>query len=98
MNREAVLRTLRSHQGDLRNLGVRRAAVFGSVARGEETSESDIDLMVEIDPDAKLGVFEYAGVIGYLTALFPGRIDVANKAQLKSMVRERAEVEAVYAF
>jgi Nucleotidyltransferase domain len=41
---------------------VRRAAVFGSVARGNNGADSDIDILVEIDPDAHLTVYDYAGL------------------------------------
>jgi predicted nucleotidyltransferase len=98
MNRDVVLQTLRSHERTLQGLGVRRAAVFGSVARGEQTAESDVDLLVEIDPEARIGVFEYAGIVDYLTTLFPGRVDVANGAKLKPLVCTIAERDAVYAF
>jgi uncharacterized protein len=42
-----VLRTLRNHESELRHLGVSHAAVFGSVARGEATAGSDIDVLVD---------------------------------------------------
>jgi predicted nucleotidyltransferase len=46
----------------LRARGVRRAAVFGSTARGDNGRDSDIDIMVEIDAEAHLTVYEYAGL------------------------------------
>jgi predicted nucleotidyltransferase len=55
-----VLDTLRTHQSELRRLGVAHAAVFGSVARGEAGTDSDIDVLVDLDQDRALGVFEYA--------------------------------------
>ena len=53
----SVLETLRAHEADLRGMGVSHAAVFGSVARGDAGSGSDIDVMVELDdPDGHLRV------------------------------------------
>ncbi len=98
MTRDAVIQTLRAHHGHLRELGVRRAALFGSLTRGEAGEASDIDLTVEVDPAAPIGVFEYVGIVQYLEALFPGRVDVANQAKLKPLVRLTAERDAVYAF
>ncbi len=98
MTRDAVIETLRSHRSRLQALGVRRAALFGSLARGETGDTSDIDLMVEVDPAAPIGVFEYVGIVQYLESLFPGRVDVANQAKLNPLVRRTAERDAVYAF
>jgi hypothetical protein len=47
MTRDAVLEILRCHRARLHELGVRRAALFGSLARDEASDGSDIDLMVE---------------------------------------------------
>jgi predicted nucleotidyltransferase len=98
MNSEQVIATLRAHEPELRNLGVRHAALFGSVARNEATPTSDIDIMVDIDPEAPIGVYEYVGIIHYLTDLFPVPVDVANQKTLKRFVRPNAERDAVYAF
>ena len=63
MNRQEILDRLRENERALRARGVTRAALFGSVARGEQRPDSDIDIMVEIAPDAPVGVFEYIGIV-----------------------------------
>jgi uncharacterized protein len=98
MNREHAIAVLRSHEQELRHRGVLHAALFGSVARNEAKPTSDIDILVEIEPDAPVGVFEYVGITQYLADLFPGRVDVANRSSLKPFVRPSAERDAVYAF
>jgi len=98
MDRSQILALLKKHESELRNRGVRRIALFGSAARGEARPDSDIDLMVEIDPKAPVGVFEYVGIVQYLEDLFPNHVDVANRESLKPLVRPAAEREAVYAF
>ena len=77
---------------------MRRAAVFGSVARGESRSDSDIDIMVEIDPGTHLTVFDYAGLKDYIASLFDGPADVVNRDGLKPYVRSAATADAIYAF
>ena len=98
MNSDDILATLRAHQLELRHRGVRHAALFGSVARGEATTASDIDILVEHDSDAPIDVFAYTGITQYLSDLFPERVDVANRDRLKPSVRPRAERDAVFAF
>lgn len=51
---EIVIATLRAHETELRQAGIRRLSLFGSVARGEGESDSDVDLAVEFDPAAQM--------------------------------------------
>lgn len=51
---ESVIATLRAHEAELRQAGIRRLSLFGSVARGDATMESDIDLAAEFDPAAEM--------------------------------------------
>jgi predicted nucleotidyltransferase len=98
MDREQVIATLRAHEAELRYRGIRHAALFGSVARGEATATSDIDLLIELDPEAPIGVFEYVDLTDFIGGLFPVRTDIANRDKLKPHVRPQAERDAVYAF
>ena len=98
MNSHDALETLRRSEPALRARGVRRAAVFGSVARGENRPDSDLDIMVEIDPEAHLTVFDYAGLKEYIAELFDGPVDVVDRDSLKAHVRPGATNDALYAF
>jgi predicted nucleotidyltransferase len=98
MNREQIIATLRAHELQLRERGVLHVALFGSAARGEAKPASDIDIMIELEPEAPIGLFEYVEITQYLGDLFPNRVDVANRNKLKALVRPGAEQDAVYAF
>jgi predicted nucleotidyltransferase len=50
---KSVLEALKAHEAELRQLGVRHAAVFGSVARGQARPQSDIDVLVDLDPTSR---------------------------------------------
>ena len=93
-----VLRTLQANEAELRRRGVRHAAVFGSVARGETRVNSDIDVLVDLDPDKPMGIFEYASLKLYVGELFGGAGDVVNRKTLKPLLREAILAEAVNAF
>src|SRR4051812_16612182 len=73
MKTEEALTILRRFESDLRARGVRRAALFGSVARGDNRPDSDI--MIEIEPDARITVYDYAGLKEYIESLFDGPVD-----------------------
>ena len=98
MDRDAILATLRRHEQALRHRGVLHAALFGSMARNEATADSDIDILIEIAPEAGVGLFEYVAITQYLADMFPQRVDVANRTSLKALVKPSAERDAVYAF
>jgi len=98
MDRQDVLDRLRENERALRERGVSHAALFGSLARGEQRPDSDIDIMLEIAPEAPVGVYEYVGIVQFIEEMFPRRVDVVNRASLKRYVRPHAERDAVYAF
>jgi predicted nucleotidyltransferase len=98
MDQQQIIAKLRENEAALRARGVTHAALFGSRARGDERPDSDIDIMIEIAPDAPVGVYEYVAITQYLADLFPNRVDVANRRKLKALVRPFAEREAVHVF
>jgi predicted nucleotidyltransferase len=98
MTRDDVIATLRAHEAELKRQGVTHAALFGSLARGEAGPDSDIDVMVEIDPDAHIGLWGYSAVVLFIQGLFNRKVDVADREGLKAYVRPSAERDAIYAF
>jgi predicted nucleotidyltransferase len=98
MNGEQVITRLRDHEAELRRRGVRHAALFGSVARGKAGPESDIDIFIELDPEAPIGVYQYVDIQQFIRDLFSDRVDVSNRKTLKAYVRQEAERDAVFAF
>jgi predicted nucleotidyltransferase len=98
MDKDAILARLKANETALKAQGVAHAALFGSRARGEDRPDSDIDIMVEIAPGARIGVFEYVGIVLSIEDLFPMRVDVSNREALKPYVKPSAERDAIYAF
>ena len=93
-----AVETLRAHEGELRRFGVAHAAVFGSVARGEDGAESDIDVLVELDGERPMGIFEYARLKIYVGEILDRASDVVNRRTLKPLLRESILRNAVNAF
>jgi predicted nucleotidyltransferase len=73
--------------------GARRVRVFGSVARGEDDAQSDVDFLVELDPGRSL--LDLGGLQFELKALLGRPVDVVTERGLKARIRERVPREAL---
>lgn len=62
MTREEIIAKIRSSAPALRAEGVTKLAIFGSRARGDERDDSDLDLLIEVDPNAKFSLLDLIGV------------------------------------
>lgn len=98
MDSRRAIDILMANRAELITRGVAHVAVFGSTARGQNRPDSDLDLLVEVDPTADLGVYEYVSLTRFIRTLFPVAVDIANRATLQPHVRPSAEREAIYAF
>lgn len=98
MNRQEILDRLRENELALRERGVTHVALFGSRARGDNGPNSDIDIMIDIAPEAIQDVYSYVGLKNYIADLFTGNVDVVDREALKTCVRPAAMADAVYAF
>ena len=70
--------------------GGHNVRIFGSVARGEDTDDSDIDLLVDLDPEVGL-----VGLCRELTDLLGADVDVVPGDALKPGLRDRVLAEAI---
>lgn len=77
-----------------RRYQVRELSFFGSAARGEMRPDSDIDLLVEFLPDAKVDLVDHAGLMLDLAQLLGRKVDLVSKKGLKPLIRASVLVEA----
>ena len=98
MRRDDVIAKLKAAESALRARGVRRAAVFGSIARGDERPDSDIDILVEFEPGAEGSIYDYMNLKEYIAGLFDGPVDVIDRGALKPHLRAPVVRDTLYAF
>lgn len=93
-----LLMQLRSHQRRIRDLAkarlIHNVRVFGSIARGEETEDSDVDLLVDYDA-ASRGVLALAAFASDVEALIGTPVDVSTPDLLRDEIRDQVLAEAV---
>jgi len=93
-----VVHALRAAAPRLRELGVRHLSLFGSTARGTQRPDSDIDLLVDLDAQRPIDLFDYAEIVAEIQKLVPQRVDVARRDKLKSHVVPGAFQDEIHVF
>ncbi len=93
LTRDLAIKRLRSIEGDIRGLGVRRLALFGSVLRNEARLDSDVDVLVEFDPAQK--TFDnFMGLVTLLEHALEHRVEVVTTESLSPFIGPHILAEA----
>jgi predicted nucleotidyltransferase len=103
MDKDQVIAKLREHETELRAAGAERVSIFGSVARGEATEESDLDVLVRIsDPimQSGWGYFSALAILQERIAEITGfdSVDVIAEPITKDRVRRSVERDRTIAY
>ncbi len=98
MDRDQVIAILRSHEAELRAAGVEHLRLFGSVARGDQTAESDIDILVELDSSERCSLFVLGGIQADLNDWLGPKAHVSPRNGLRPSILDRALADALDAF
>ncbi|MGA2144355.1 MAG: nucleotidyltransferase family protein [Bryobacteraceae bacterium] len=98
MNRDEVISKLRAHEAELKAAGIVRLAVFGSVARGDNSPESDVDLLADFDKTKHYTLLTMGRIENRLADLLGTRVDLSSPEWLKESVKNQVLREAVLAF
>ena len=82
-----------------RRYGVKELSLFGSAVRGELRPESDIDVMVEFEPEARIGLIAFESLVSDLEVLIGRQVDLVTKRGLKPWVRPEVlkQARVIYA-
>ena len=99
MDKNTVIDALNSHREELRALGVKSLALFGSVARGQAGAHSDIDIAATYDDDVVRDLMDMGGVAAAIESyLGTNNFDLANEQNLSPHVRGQFNREHVRIF
>jgi uncharacterized protein len=93
MDRDTIISLLTKKRDHLFKLGVRSLALFGSVARGEANPNSDVDLLVDMEPPYTFD--RYIQTKFFLEDLLECSVDLVISDTLKPQVRPGVEKEAI---
>jgi predicted nucleotidyltransferase len=90
-DKEALARLCRKHR-------IRRLALFGSVLKGTDRPDSDVDLLVEFEPDAVPGFLGLAAIETQLSQLLGRPVDLRTASELSPHFRQSVESTAEVQF
>lgn len=94
MDKDETLKLLNLHGAEIRErFGVKRLALFGSVARDDASEESDVDVLVEFEGSTTFR--GYMGLKSYLEDLFQRPVDLVTEAGLRPVFRPYVEGDAI---
>jgi uncharacterized protein len=96
--KDRVIVILREHAPELRDAGVMHLRVFGSVARGDNSSNSDIDLLADFDRSRRLTLVTVGRLESRLADLLGVKVDLSSPEWMRESIRERVLKEAVLVF
>lgn len=97
MERQTILGILRAHRQELNDAGIVHLHLFGSVARGEASPDSDIDLMADLS-ERRYSLLGMVHLENRLADILGGKVELSPANSMKAPVRERALSESVLAF
>jgi predicted nucleotidyltransferase len=93
MRREDVLSLLTAHRNDIERFGVTSLRLFGSVARGDASADSDVDLLVSFQETPSFSGYMKLRI--FLEDLLGAKVDLVTESGLRDRVRSFVEKEAI---
>ena len=75
---DECLEILLRAKSELKRVGVRHASIFGSVSRGDARADSDVDILVELDPKARVGLVRFVEIRERLQTLLNRNVDLVS--------------------
>jgi len=95
---EQVIATLRAHETELRQAGLRSLSLFGSVARGETEADSDIDLAAEFDPAVRMDLLQLSALQRRIAELVGRPVDLLPEPVEKRRLQDQINQDRRRAF
>jgi uncharacterized protein len=98
VDKERIIGILRDHAPELQAAGLLHLRIFGSVARGEAISQSDIDLLADFEKSKRITLVTVGRLQHRLTDLLGVNVDLSSADWMQEPIRKKVLGESVLAF
>ena len=96
LNLKKITNILKEYKEKLKEkYGVKEIGIFGSYVREEDKEKSDLDILVEFEQDAKIGLLKFVNMENYLSELTGVKVDLVEKSALKPRIGKHILKEVV---
>ena len=96
-SKEYILSVIKQQKKELQNLGIVRIGLFGSYVREEQSEKSDIDILIEFEPE-KENFDNYMSIYDILENMFKSeKIEIVTKNGLSEYIGPKILKEVIYA-
>ena len=96
MNKEQLIEVIQANRSMLEEFSVKSISLFGSVVRGEARRDSDVDILVEFNPEARIGLFSFVNLKDLLSELLGCSVDLVTPDGLHPALKDSILEEAVH--
>jgi predicted nucleotidyltransferase len=97
MSKEKIIKKLELELPALKKrYPIKELGIFGSVARGDDTPKSDVDILVEFNKNHNMGLFKYAHLEQDLSDMLGKNVDLVMKSGLKRAIKKYVLKDVIY--
>lgn len=97
MSKEKIIKTLKAELPNLKSqYPIKTLGIFGSVARGDDTLKSDVDILVEFYESKSIDLFEFIDLEENLGKLLRKKVDLVTKRALKPVIKKYILNDVIY--
>lgn len=97
MTKQAILNFLKDKKEEFKKtFSIEKIGLYGSYSRGDQTADSDIDIVYVLGDGNKFGYFEYLALDELLSSQFKKKVELVNYKYMNPIIKHKAEKDIIY--